>query len=79
MGINPIFRQVKETGGFVEICAVVFQPTITCPVEFDFTVSLSTCDGSAGVYNEVAILSISCKNIVIIILFFLHKLATLSS
>ena len=48
----------------MEICAVVFQPIITCSVEFDFNVSLSTCDGSAGVYNEVAIL---CKNIVIII------------
>ena len=54
---------------------MVIVPTITCPIEFDFAVSLSTCDGSARMYNEVAILSISCK-IVIIILFFLHKFVT---
>ena len=47
---------MSETAGFVEICAVVFEPTITCPIEFDFNVSLSTCDGSAGVYKEVAML-----------------------
>ena len=44
------FYQVDEDAGFVEICAVVFEPTITCPIEFDFTVSLSPLDGSAGVY-----------------------------
>ena len=38
---------------------MVVEPTITCPVEFDFSVSLSTCDGSAGVYKEVAMLSVS--------------------
>ena len=35
---------------------MVFEPTITCPIEFDFNVSLSTCDGSAGVYKKVTIL-----------------------
>ena len=30
---------------------MVFEPTITCPIEFDFTVSLSTFDGSAGTYT----------------------------
>ena len=43
----------------MEICAIVFEPTITCPIEFDFNVSFSTYDGSAGVYKEVAILSVS--------------------
>ena len=44
VGINPTFRQVKETDGFVEICVLVIVPTISCPIEFDFNVSLSTCD-----------------------------------
>ena len=51
VGVDPTFGQVMETDGFVEICVVVFEPTITCPIEFDFNVSLSTCDGSAGVYK----------------------------
>ena len=43
---------------------MVFEPTIECPIEFDFSVSLSTSDESAGVYREctrkyVAILSLS--------------------
>ena len=50
-GVDPTFGEVMETDGFVEICVVVIVPTITCPIEFDFTVSLSTCDGSAGVYK----------------------------
>ena len=35
---------------------MVFEPAITCPIEFDFSVSLSTSDGSAGVYRELTIL-----------------------
>ena len=52
VGIDPTFIRVDETVGFVEICAVVFEPVITCPIDFDFSVSLSTCDGTAGVYRE---------------------------
>ena len=66
----------------MEICAVVFHPMINCPIEFDFSVSLSTCDGSAGVYKEVAILSVSqhknCDYNFIDICF-LHELAKLSA
>ena len=48
VGLEITFYQVDEDAGFVEICAMVFEPTITCPIEFDFSVSVSTCDGSAG-------------------------------
>ena len=48
VGLELTFRRVDEDDGFVEICAVVFEPTITCPIEFDFAVSLSPLDGSAG-------------------------------
>ena len=33
---------------------MVFEPSITCPVEFDFTVSLSSSDGSAGTYARTS-------------------------
>ena len=51
--------QVNETVGFVEICAMVFEPDVVCPIEFDFNVSLPTCDGSASEGNEVLILLMS--------------------
>ena len=50
------FYQVDEADGFVEICAMVFEPDIVCPIEFEFNVSLQTCDGSASEGNEVLIL-----------------------
>ena len=52
------FYQVNETDGFVEICAMVFEPDIVCPIEFEFNVSLQTCDGSASEDSEVLILLI---------------------
>ena len=62
---------------------MVIEPTITCPIEFDFTVSLSTCDGSAGVYKKVAMVSVTqhkdCDYNFIDIFFFLHELAKLSA
>ena len=50
------FYQVNEADNFVEICAMVFQPDIVCPIEFEFSVSLQTCDGSASEDSEVLIL-----------------------
>ena len=32
----------------IELCAVVFEPDIECPVKFPFDVQLYTGDGSAG-------------------------------
>ena len=34
--------------GVIELCAVVFEPEIECPIKFPFDVQLSTADGSAG-------------------------------
>ena len=34
--------------GVIELCAVVFQPDIECPIKFPFEVLLNTSDGSAG-------------------------------
>ena len=34
----------------VELCVVVYEPNINCPIEFPFNVSLSTADGTAGMF-----------------------------
>ena len=48
MGLERTFYSVSEGVGVVELCAVVYEPDITCPIEFPFNVSLSTADGTAG-------------------------------
>ena len=35
----------------VELCAVVFEPDIECPIKFPFSVKLYTDDGTAGNHN----------------------------
>ena len=35
----------------VELCAVVFEPDIECPIKFPFTLQLYTDDGTAGNHN----------------------------
>ena len=32
----------------IELCIVVFEPELECPIELPFVVSLYTADGSAG-------------------------------
>ena len=51
MGLERTFYNVSEGVGVVELCAVVYEPNITCPTEFPFNVSLSTADGTAGMIN----------------------------
>ena len=48
VGLERTFYQVSEDVGVVEVCAIVYSPTIDCPIEFPFDVRLSTRDGSAG-------------------------------
>ena len=40
-----------EDVGKVEICAVVISPSIDCPITFEFNLSLSTTDDTAGITN----------------------------
>jgi hypothetical protein len=40
---------VSEDVGYVELCAIVSFPLITCPIEFPFEVGLLTADGTAGI------------------------------
>ena len=48
MGLERTFYQVSDGVGVVEVCAIVHSPVIDCPIEFQFNVTLSTLDGSAG-------------------------------
>ena len=43
-----MFYRVSENVGIVEVCAVVFSPNTTCPINFDFDVRLATENGTAG-------------------------------
>ena len=48
VGLERTFYSVSEDVGVVEVCAIVYSPTIDCPIAFPFNVSLSTSEGSAG-------------------------------
>ena len=54
MGLERTFYNVSEGVGVVELCTVVYEPNITCPIEFPFNVSLSTPDGTAGMISCVS-------------------------
>ena len=56
MGLEKTFYQVIEDVGVVEVCAIVYSPTIVCPISFPFDVHLSTGDDSAGItYTAVSL------------------------
>ena len=48
VGLERTFYSVSEVVGVVELCVVVYEPDINCPIEFPFNISLSTADGTAG-------------------------------
>ena len=49
VGLERTFYNVTEDVGVVEVCAIVYSPTIVCPIAFPFDVRLSTDDDSAGI------------------------------
>ena len=60
MGLNQSFYQVSEDVGMVEVCAIVTSPSIDCPIQFPFNISLSTTDGTAGTYTFYTYILASC-------------------
>ena len=50
VGFQRTIYSVNEGDGAVEICAVVVEPDIDCPIQFDFDVIFETSDGTAGMY-----------------------------
>ena len=48
VGLEETFYRVSEEVGFVEVCAIVYSPSVECPIEFPFSVDFSTSDGTAS-------------------------------
>ena len=41
---------MEEDVGIIELCAIVYEPIDEmCPIDFSFTVSLTTSDDTAGI------------------------------
>ena len=55
VGLEKTFYRTTEGVGVVEVCAVVYSPSITCPIEFPFNILLQTADGSAGATLHIVI------------------------
>ena len=53
VGLETSVYSVTEDDGVVEVCAVVLSPIMECPIDFAFTVILSTSDDSAGIRKLV--------------------------
>ena len=49
VGLERTLYSVSEDVGVVEMCAIVYSPTIACPIAFSFDVSVSTSDNTAGI------------------------------
>ena len=48
VGLEKTIYSVSKNVGVVEVCAIVYSPTIDCPIAFPFDVSLSTSNNAAG-------------------------------
>ena len=48
VGLEKTVYTVLEDEGMVEVCAVVFFPSGSCPIQFPFDIRLVTSDGTAG-------------------------------
>ena len=46
--MEQTFFRVIEDVEVIELCAVVFEPEINCPIQFSFNIHLHTADGTAG-------------------------------
>ena len=69
------FFEVMEDVEFIELCAVVFEPDINCPIQFSFNIHLYTANGTAGkvycLYRDIYIYIYIYIIYIIIIIFFL--------
>ena len=57
VGFEESFYEVDEAVETVEICAALFQPNVTCPIEFNFSVTFETRDETAGTYICICVYS----------------------
>ena len=65
VGFEEMFYEVNETTGIVEICVVVYEPDIDCPIQMEFTVSIETRAETAGtcMYIPILLLTLSSYGI----------------
>ena len=49
VGLERTIHSVSEYVGVLELCAIVYSPSVDCPIEFPFDVSLSTSENTAGI------------------------------
>ena len=54
VGLEQTFFRVTEGVGVFEVCFVVFEPDIECPIKFPFNVQLVTADGTAGIVIRIS-------------------------
>ena len=47
VGLKETIYSDTDGDGVVELCAVVYEPNIECPIAFPFNISLSTSDGKS--------------------------------
>ena len=72
VGFEETFYQVNESTGTVEICAVVYEPNITCPIQMDFNVTFETGNETEGTgmyvhaYNVFHMVIVMCWSIVML-------------
>ena len=48
VGLERTSYTVFENAGVVEVCAIIYSPSLPCPIDHPFEVRLSTLDNSAG-------------------------------
>ena len=68
VGFEETFYQVNETTGTVEICVVVYEPDIDCPIQMEFTVSFETGAETAGTCMYIHILASVLMVLLVIVL-----------
>ena len=52
VGLESTSYNVSEDVGVLEVCVIVYSPTVPCPINFAFDVSLSTSNDSSSAYGS---------------------------
>ena len=58
VGLERTYYSVSEGDGLIEVCAVVSNPTGTCPIDFTFTVDIDVRGDNAGKYLKLVVMYI---------------------
>ena len=52
VGLESTSYNVSEDVGVLEVCVIVYSPTVPCPINFAFDVNLSTSNDSSSAYGS---------------------------